>query len=127
VQRVILLVDDETDLVEVLRDALELSMPEYRALAATTAEGAASALELLQLDELAMVCVDQRLGASSGLDVLRGVRARWPTVPAMVFTGQSSPAIETGARQLGARVVSKPLRLADWLGQVRQAIASAAP
>jgi DNA-binding NtrC family response regulator len=123
VQPVILLVDDETDLVEVLRDALELSMPEYRAVAATSAEGALSAMEHIRDDELAMICVDQRLGAASGLDLLRVARRRWPALPAMVFTGQSTPAIEAGARSLGARVVTKPLRLADWLSQVRAAIA----
>jgi DNA-binding response OmpR family regulator len=119
-QPVIRLVDDETDLVEVLRDALELSMPAYRALAATSSEGALSALELLRPEELALVCVDQRLGPVSGVDVLRVVRRRWPDVPAMVFTGQVTPDLLDGSRALGAHVVTKPLRLSEWLTEVQR-------
>lgn len=118
--RVILLVDDETDLVEVLRDALELALPAYRGLAATSADGALAALEVLGAGELALICVDQRLGDSTGVDLLRCARRRWPRVPAMVFTGAVTPDLQRGAEELGARVVTKPLRLSEWLDEVRR-------
>jgi DNA-binding response OmpR family regulator len=127
VEPVILLVDDETDLVEVLRDALELKMPQFRALAATSADGALAALDLLRTEELALVCVDQRLGAASGIELLKVVRHRWPRVPAIVFTGQATAATTEGALSLGARVLTKPLRLAEWLAQVQDLLNGTPP
>lgn len=118
-QPVILLVDDEVDLVEVLRDAIELSLPEHRALGATSAAEARRLVEGLAPGALRLVCADHRLGATSGLDLLESLRVRWPRVPMMLFTGQTSSVIEERARVIGARVVTKPLRLSQWLGEVQ--------
>ena len=118
----ILLVDDEVGLVEVLRYALELSMPSVPVLVATSAAQAQALVRDLAPDGLALVCVDQRLGDATGLELLAALRARWPRVPALVYTGQTSPRLEEGARAIGAEVLTKPLRLAEWLGAVRRGL-----
>lgn len=122
---VILLVDDEEDLVTVLREAIDLSLPGYRAVGSTSADDAERLLDTLGRGELCLVCVDHRLGGRTGLELLERIRRRYPHMPAMLFTGQAPPAVEIRAKELGARVVWKPLRLSQWLGEVHALLGSA--
>jgi CheY-like chemotaxis protein len=120
---VILLVDDEEDLVQVLRDAIDLSMPGYRALGITSVEAAEEALAGLDDAELSLVCVDHRLGGRTGIEFLEDLRSRYPRVPSILFTGQASPLVEERALQVGARVLWKPIRLSQWIGEVQSLLA----
>lgn len=117
---VILLVDDEEDLVSVLRDAIELSLPDYEAVGSTSVEDAERALDAVASDQLSLVCVDHRLGGRTGIEFLEEVRRRFPHVPSILFTGQASASVEQRARQVGARVLWKPIRLSQWIGVVQQ-------
>jgi CheY-like chemotaxis protein len=115
---IILLLDDEKDLIEVLRDAIGLSLPEYLAVASTSVEDAESYLaELGQAPSL--VCVDHKLGEQTGIDFLEQLQARFPDVPKMLFTGQAPPGVEARALALGARVLWKPFGLSQWIGAVK--------
>lgn len=122
---VILLIDDEVDLVEVLQDAIDVSLPDYRAASATSVDDAEATLRELGADEtLALVCVDHRLGGRTGLEFLEALRETYPDVPAILFTGQASPSDEERANAVGARVLWKPLRLSSWLKQIQELLAS---
>ena len=120
---VILLVDDEADLVGVLQDAIDLSMPDYQAVTSTSADDAEDVLSRLP-GELSLVCVDQRLGGRTGLEFIEDLRKRYPNVPSVLFTGQASPRDEARARQVGVRVLWKPLRLSRWLFEIQQLLAA---
>jgi DNA-binding NtrC family response regulator len=118
VKPVILLVDDEADLVHVLRDAVELALPKYDAVSSTNVDDA----ELLLAEHggaLSLVCVDHRLGGRTGLEFIEQLRERFPDVPSILFTGQASTSVADRARQAGARVLWKPIRLSQWLGEVQ--------
>lgn len=119
---VILLLDDEKDLIEVLRDALDLSLPGYRAVASTSVEDAESVLESLA-QAPSLVCVDHKLGEKTGIDFLESLQQRYPGVPKILFTGQAPPGVELRARRLGARVLWKPFGLSQWIGEVREMLA----
>lgn len=121
---VILLVDDEEDLVSVLTDAIDLSMPGYRAVGSTSVEEAELKLANLGEDELSLVCVDHRLGGRTGLEFLESLRKRYPRVPSILFTGQATPSVEERAQRAGARVLWKPIRLSQWLGEVQSLLAT---
>lgn len=121
---VILLVDDEEDLVSVLRDAIDLSLPAYKAVGSTSVEAAEQALATLGDEELSLVCVDHRLGGRTGLEFLESLRTRYPRVPSILFTGQAAPWVEERAQQVGARVLWKPIRLSQWLGEVQALLAA---
>lgn len=121
---VILLVDDEEDLVSVLTDAIDLSLPEYRAVGSTSVEDAERTLEELGDDPLSLVCVDHRLGGRTGLEFLESLRARYPAVPSILFTGQAAPWVEERAQEVGARVLWKPIRLSQWIGEVQSMLAN---
>ncbi|MEQ1569488.1 MAG: response regulator [Myxococcota bacterium] len=118
-EAVILLVDDEEDLVSVLSDAIGLSLPGYRAVASTSVEDAEQKLAALDADQLSLVCVDHRLGGRTGLEFLESLRKRYPHVPSILFTGQATPSVEARAQRVGARVLWKPIRLSQWLGEVQ--------
>lgn len=116
---VILLVDDEKDFVSVLQDAIDLSLPAYRAVCSTSVDDAESVLRDLQ-GELSLVCVDQRLGGKTdGVEFLEGLQGRYPHVPSVLITGQATPREAERARKVGAHVLWKPLRLSDWLGEIK--------
>jgi DNA-binding NtrC family response regulator len=123
VKPVILLVDDEEDLVSVLRDAIDLSLPGYRAVGSTSVEDAEETLAALHGEELSLVCVDHRLGGRTGIEFLESIRERYPKVPSILFTGQASQSVEERAQKAGARVLWKPIRLSQWLGEVQALLA----
>jgi two-component system response regulator YesN len=125
VKPVILLVDDEEDLVSVLRDAIDLSLPAYRAVGSTSIEEAEKELAGIDSQLLSLVCVDHRLGGRTGLDFIEALQQRYPGVPTILFTGQASPTVEARAQRAGARVLWKPIRLSQWLGEVRSMLSAA--
>jgi len=119
---VILLVDDEADLIEVLRDAVGLSLPDYETRAVTSVDEAESELASMG-GAPSLVCVDHKLGERTGLEFLEALRARYPDLPAILFTGQAPRGVQERAEALGARVLWKPIPLTRWIGEVRKALA----
>jgi DNA-binding NtrC family response regulator len=122
---VILLVDDERDLIEVLRDAIGLALPDYEAVVTTSLDDAEEVLAGLGKDP-SLVCVDHKLGERTGLDFLEALSQRFPSMPKILFTGQAPPDVETRARALGAKVLWKPFGLSTWIGEVREMLEPAA-
>ena len=119
---IILLVDDEVDLVHVLAEVLTSSRPEFEVRVASSYEEAEAELDRLGGAPLALVVADHRIGIRTGTELLTEVRCRFPLVPAMLLTGQASREAENRAEAVGARVVLKPVALADWLGAVGELV-----
>lgn len=125
---VILLLDDEADLLQVLSDAIGATLPAYDVVGSTSFEDAERVLAELDGDpdrELSLVVVDHMLGGRTGLEFLERLRVSFPDVPSILFTGQASPDVEERARSFGARVLWKPIRLRQWLGEVRDLLGPA--
>ncbi len=122
---VILLVDDERDLIEVLRDAIGMALPDYEAVVTTSLDDAEAVLASLDYDP-SLVCVDHKLGERTGLEFLEALSLRSPGMPKILFTGQAPPDVEARAEALGARVLWKPFGLSTWIGEVRQMLRTAA-
>lgn len=120
---VILLLDDERDLLQVLRDALGAALPQYEVVGSTCFEEAERVLHALD-DRLSLVVVDHMLGGRTGLDFLEQLRHDFPDLPSMLLSGQATPDVEARARTLGARVMWKPVRLRHWLGEVQELLAA---
>jgi two-component system response regulator FlrC len=94
----ILVVEDDTNLREALSDTLQLA--DYAVVAATSAEDALK--KLAEQDDLRMIISDVNMGAMSGHDLLREVKANYPHIPMMLITAyasisQSVDAIKNGA------------------------------
>ena len=123
---VILLIDDEEDFLGVLRDAVALRLPGYRAVVSTSLERAEEALsELDDAEPLSLVVADHRLGDGTGLEFLEEIKERYPHVPTVLLTGQAPPSVEERAVATGTRVLWKPIRLAHWIGEVQDLLATA--
>jgi len=100
----ILVVDDDAVFTEVLARAL--ARRGYRPLAAGTP---AQALALLVEGAPARAVVDLRIGAESGLDLVRQMRELAPALAVVVLTGYASIATAVEAMRLGAvNYLTKP-------------------
>src|SRR5262245_60881464 len=99
---VILLIEDEVDLLGVLRDAIALRLPDYRPVVSTSVQHAEEALsELDDSEALSLVVADHSLGGRgrglggrTGLDFLEEIKERYPHVPTVLLTGQAPASVE---------------------------------
>jgi two-component system response regulator PilR (NtrC family) len=105
----VLVVDDETELREMLTDVL--SEWGYEAVAAPTAP---AALDLLRGRVFDLALVDLHMPEMSGLTFLRQVRQQDPALEVLMMTGAPSVASAVEALKLGAYdYLTKPLHLEE--------------
>lgn len=116
----ILLVDDETALVKVLKEALALQLPGSVVHSASTWEEATEVAG--RLDAIDLLIVDHHLGSHTGIDLCVALRARFPALPTLIYTGKATADVEAAAASVGARVLWKPQRLHRLLEEVRAAL-----
>src|SRR5215510_9322374 len=76
----VLIVDDGPDFSTVTRELVEIE-----GYSARLAMSGAEAMQLCLEQPFDAVLLDLKLGAASGLDVLRDLRSRWPDLPVIVF------------------------------------------
>jgi CheY-like chemotaxis protein len=109
----VLLVEDEDDLRETMREALELNG--YAVVAAQ--DGQAALDELDRIDHICMVLLDLFMPRMNGWDFLSQLRSH-PTLselPVIVHTSAPAQAPPTATR-----VIQKPLRLERLLSVVNE-------
>jgi len=100
----VLVVDDEPDVLDTLRDMLE-SLG-YEAITATTGEEAIAAMITVRPQ---VVFLDLRMPGISGLEALSYFREHHRRVPVIVITGSIQQEVARHARAGGAfEVVGKP-------------------
>jgi two-component system alkaline phosphatase synthesis response regulator PhoP len=113
----ILVVDDDLDLVDVVRTALE-----REGFAVDDASDGATALDKIAGDLPELVVLDLGLPKVRGLDVLRQVRADH-TVPVIVLSGMSDEADRVIGLELGADdYVVKPFSPRELVARVRSVL-----
>jgi two-component system NtrC family sensor kinase len=114
----VLVVDDEGELADLMRDVLEAAQFEV-----ATAESGAVALELLAEARFDAIVSDLRMPDMDGAGLWREVRERHPVLARrMVFvTGDTlSPAAADFLRETGCATLEKPFAPADLVARVRQ-------
>jgi two-component system KDP operon response regulator KdpE len=120
----ILLVDDEPTLLGIL--ALNLIARGYEV---ETAHNAASAIT----DEIDrfhpdLVVLDLELPDKNGMEVLRELRARRPTLPIVILSAQTDSCIKVAALDLGAvDYITKPFGMDETLARLRSALHRPSP
>lgn len=115
----ILVVDDENDLRELVRDLLMME-------GATTDEAPNGkvAQELLAQKKFDMVVSDVRMPHVTGIELLKHVRDNYPLIKFMMFTGFSEVLEAKQAYQLGAQgFIAKPFTTPDFLKVVHEVAA----
>lgn len=116
---VILVVDDD-DPVRVMLARL-LRTQGYSVIQASNADQARNALDHQQPD---LVISDIVMPGESGIELRRGIAARWPELPVILISGYSAegPA-EFAARTPNTTFVQKPFAADQFLALVEQTLA----
>lgn len=113
----ILLVDDEEEFVKALSERLGL-----RDLTSETAFSGEEALRFVDGAAPDIMVLDLKMPGTSGLEVLRLVRKRYPTVQVIVLTGHGNDLDEAEARALGVfDYLRKPVDIEALVARIRAA------
>ncbi|SFM63481.1 response regulator [Thermodesulforhabdus norvegica] len=113
----VLLVDDEKEFVDALRERLEI-----RDLPSGVAYNGEQALQIVE-DEIPDVMVlDLKMPGIDGMEVLRRIRKAYPEVQVIILTGHGSEKDEEEARRLGAfEYLQKPVDIDELVRLLRLA------
>lgn len=109
----ILVVDDEDEIRELIREFLERRG--FRALAAASAD---AAWQFLETEKVSVILSDIRMPGASGLDLLRRVREGRPALPVVLMSAFADVTRDEARRQGAAEFISKPFdpdRLVDLI------------
>lgn len=114
----LLVVDDEPDLVQSVKDLLRF---EFRVLGATRAS---EGFKILEREDVQVVMSDQRMPEMTGVEFLSSLRDRQPDTVRLLFTAYSDLQAVTDAINQGSvfRYITKPFEPDDLKAVLRQAV-----
>ena len=108
-QAKILIVDDERDLVDAYVRLLQRAG--HRCLAAFDAN---EAIQLIDAESPDLVITDLSLPDTSGIEIIRHIRAKSATTPIIVMSGHNTPELNKAAHAAGANIsLLKPVSIAE--------------
>jgi CheY-like chemotaxis protein len=114
----LLVVDDEPDILDALRDTLE----DHHAV--TTASTGWGALEIMRVDPIDLLITDQRMPHMTGLQLIMRARIDHPDLLAVVLTAYTHPLDLAQALNQGNvyRILTKPWDRAELLATIDGAL-----
>jgi DNA-binding response OmpR family regulator len=119
----ILICDDERTLVRMLRQVLEIEMPDAVVDDAYSGEAALSQLANASYD---LILADLRMPGLGGLELIKGVRYLDSDVPIILMTAYGSDDLEVKAAMAGSSYyLDKPFDIQDLLDAVRACLEGA--
>jgi len=120
----ILIVDDEENLLSILKNSLIKLGRNYRIV---TASNGSLALEQLKQFHFDLIVTDYKMGGMNGLELLENIRMMQPKARVILMTAYGNSAVEAEASRLNAyRYLKKPLEIEAFREIVREATADAA-
>jgi len=112
----ILIIDDSFDITRVLKSAIYTLDPDFEVMVTPSAEEAMLEIAKGNLD---LIITDIRLPGISGLEMLRKIRDRHPSVKIVMMSGITDRDIEERARAAGANIfLRKPIEMPVFLDTV---------
>jgi signal transduction histidine kinase len=113
----ILVVDDEQDILDSVRDLLRM---EFKVV---TTNSAAQAIELMKAQEVHIVMTDQRMPSMTGVEFLKAVRGDYPDAIRLLFTGYADIQAVIDAINQGNvyRYITKPWDPRELVSIIREA------
>jgi putative two-component system response regulator len=116
----VLVADDEP----AMRDAIARSVRRWGAVAVEVAS-VADAIARLEADTFDLIISDVNMPGRSGIDLVREVRGRWPTLAVLMITGALDPTTPIRAFHDGVdRFLLKPFTLDELRDCAEQALAA---
>ncbi|HXF37903.1 MAG TPA: response regulator transcription factor [Actinomycetota bacterium] len=110
----ILIVDDHALVRRGMAHVVRECFPDAEVI---EAEGAREALRMMEEDPVDVALVDVRMPDLDGLELLRGIRAKWPTVPVIMLSTYENPLYVRRALAEGAAGYMLKDATPDDLGQ----------
>src|SRR5215216_1120588 len=116
----VLLVDDQRDIVRLLHSSLQTLGHELDIIDAPSGEEALLEASLRKID---LLIADYLLPGISGVELMRKIRARNPTLKVIFITGMTERRARTEMLNAGAvAMFDKPIPLADFLDAVERSL-----
>ena len=116
----ILIVDDQRDILKLLRSTLETLVHELDIIESPSGEEAL--LELSQ-GKIDLLVADYRLPGITGVELIHKIRARFPDVRVIIITGVTDREARNEMFNAGAvAVFDKPISLKDFLDAVERSL-----
>jgi two-component system, response regulator, stage 0 sporulation protein F len=116
----VLLVDDQRDIVRLLHSSLQTLGHELDIIDAPSGEEALLEASLRKID---LLIADYLLPGISGVELMRKIRARNPTLKVIFITGMTERKARTEMLNAGAvAMFDKPIPLADFLDAVERSL-----
>jgi DNA-binding response OmpR family regulator len=113
----ILLVDDEEEFVRALSERLSL-----RDLASQTALNGEDAMKFVGSKAPHIMVLDLKMPGTSGMEVLRLVKKRYPEIQVIILTGHGNDLDEAEARSIGIfDYLRKPVDIEALVARIRAA------
>ena len=117
----VLLVDDEIEFASALAERLSL-----RGMATTTANNGEEALRCMERDRPQIVVLDLKMPGMGGMELLRLIKQKCPTIPVILLTGQSSSKDGVDGLDGGAfDYMVKPVKIEELMQKMREAMGQA--
>lgn len=117
----ILVVDDEPDIVESLKDVLEAHLPGARVVGAPSGK---AGLEILAKGEVDLIVSDYRMPGMDGLEFLTQCRKQAPNVPRILIT--AFPELDAAMRAINEAAIqnflTKPIMPETLMQAVKAAL-----
>lgn len=123
IQKHVLIVDDDPDLISFLADTMSASIEDCRISVARSGE---EALERLEESPVDVLVTDLYMSGITGLALIRWVKAFHPSTRAILMTGDGRKVLAAEARSCGAwRTILKSLDLPNLIQEaVRNALSA---
>jgi signal transduction histidine kinase/CheY-like chemotaxis protein len=115
----ILLVDDDTNLLEVVSDMINFLGHEVR-----KAEGGREALKILENESFDLVITDLGMPEVGGWDIARFCRERYPEMPILLISGWGAQLNAAEALQKVDAILPKPFQIEELEEFVRRVISN---
>jgi two-component system response regulator FixJ len=119
ISAVVLVVDDDAALTEALKFAMELE-----GFSVETYPDGESLLKLNAFPKRGCIVIDMKLPGIDGLELVRRLRARQVTLPAVLITTNPPSALRIHAAAADVPIVEKPLLRDELIDTVRTLVAA---
>jgi len=114
----VLLVDDEIEFAAALAERLSL-----RGMTTTTANNGGDALRCMERDRPQIVVLDLKMPGMGGMELMRLIKQKCPSIPVILLTGQSSSKEGADGLDGGAfDIMVKPVRIEELMQKMREAM-----
>ena len=111
----IMIVDDETELLDVLTTFLS---KDYEVI---TAENGLEAMEMFSIENPVIIITDINMPYMSGMELLKAVKEISPSTEIIIMTGYRTPEVLLEAQVLGAfDCISKPVSIGSLQGLLQR-------